>query len=206
MFMRPPLVSPVGLSIGLLLMVTAAACSSSTLEPEGVCSEVIGYSQTYQWYNAGFEDEVEGGWQGRFKMGGSVDLWIDPDFDGWLAPLVSPCRGDVELVVFNVGSLTQQSHNWFYGKIEAVALIIKQKYPGAPIVFQPNIGGQNCPGVTAAMNHPEMVAAIQAYAATGNASAGVSVVLPCDRYSDSQGHLTPLGAAEAASYLGAYYR
>jgi len=56
------------------------------------CSQVIGFSQTNEWYAGGFERVVDNArWQLLWQGGASIELWADPRFSGWSQPLVSPC-------------------------------------------------------------------------------------------------------------------
>jgi hypothetical protein len=60
------------------------------------CTQVMGYSQTGNWYSdavpLAFESRVtDSRYQLRNFSGGAVSLWADPTYGGWSAPPYSPC-------------------------------------------------------------------------------------------------------------------
>src|SRR4051812_45790239 len=59
--------------------VADAQAASST------CTNIIGFSQTNQWYFAGFQNSVgnPGRWELRWVGGGSIGNWADPNYEGW---------------------------------------------------------------------------------------------------------------------------
>src|SRR5438445_13676726 len=76
------------LAVLLNLPVAAAQQAAYT------CTEVIGFSETDQWYEGGFISNVPnpGNWQLRWFSGGSIDQWaagggnfLAGGFPGWYA-------------------------------------------------------------------------------------------------------------------------
>ncbi len=180
------------------------------------CTHVIGYSQTAGWYHAGFETVVEDeAWQLVWRSGGAIDLWADPDFDGWSRPIESACLASSnapDRVVLTISANFQSDPDWWTGHIQTVVGHVRQRYPSVgPIMLQPVVGGpshQVCTpdGERASTNHPVIDEGI-ARAVGGNVVAGFSPeVRACADYSDFIGHLTAEGYAAAAATIGQAYR
>ncbi|MBS3822205.1 MAG: PD40 domain-containing protein [Phycisphaerae bacterium] len=101
---------------------TGEVAPDTARKPRGsfACTEVVGFSQTLEWYGSFSIDELgierarstvlEPGhflprWQARIVPGASVDQWRDPEFSGWEAPLRSETvcqREAIDRVVLNV--------------------------------------------------------------------------------------------------------
>jgi hypothetical protein len=215
-------------SVLLLTMAVCSACGALPKEPgdgidsdpsEYVCSEVIGYSQVRQWFADAPEFEAVVGsdrWQLRWKGGASVNLWSDSSFEGWSAPVVSPCLARStapDRIVFSIsGGLGTDTAAW-EREIRGVISQLRSRYPTArQIVLEPVVGG---PGhsicrfgtadVRASANHPVIDAAISRIV-MGDVVAGASPeVDTCADYQDALGHLTPAAAGRVGARLGAYY-
>jgi hypothetical protein len=75
-----------------------------------MCTQVMGYSQTGNWYSdavtPAFESRVvDSRYQLRNFSGGAVALWADPNYGGWGAPPYSPCASGSsapDRVIFDV--------------------------------------------------------------------------------------------------------
>src|SRR5438067_1934276 len=81
----------VSLLCGLVQNAPVATAQQSSFS----CTEVIGFSQTDQWYEGGFVGSTQnsGAWQLRWFSGGSIDQWAaSAGFPGWDSQyLVSHC-------------------------------------------------------------------------------------------------------------------
>lgn len=179
------------------------------------CTQVIGYSQTAGWYDAGFEAVVDDdAWQLVWRSGGAIDLWADPDFDGWSRPIESPCVASSnapDRVLLTISANFQSDPDWWAGHIQTVIGHIRDRFPSAgPILLQPVVGGpshQVCTpdGERASTNHPVIDDGI-ARVIGGDIVAGFSPeVRACDDYGDFIGHLTADGYAAAAATIGRAY-
>ncbi|MCI0366446.1 MAG: hypothetical protein L0219_21495, partial [Phycisphaerales bacterium] len=181
------------------------------------CTQVIGFSQTNQWYTAGFESAVDNSrWQLLWNGGASINLWADPNYEGWSRSLVSPCgqgQGSPDRVLLTISGDFQNDPNWWAQQINAVIAVIRSKYPRVrQIILQPVVGGPNngqClfngQVVRASSNHPVIDAAI-ALVAGGSVMAGLSPeVRSCADYSDATGHLTPAATGPIGASIGQFY-
>lgn len=213
--------------LGLLILSTVPVSSPSPVNGQAgySCTEVLGFSQSMQWYAAlsianrpasgdSFElgpDEFLPAWQGRFTFGAAIERWTDSDFPGWEGTYVSPsqcARGEVDRVVFNVSGEARSADEWATA-IESVAELVRGKYPGArTVVMQPVIGAPpgECEEVRAAQNHPTIVQGIARAEELGLITAGPNpTVSSCSQFSDALGHLTASGAEHVQAILRAYY-
>ena len=152
-------------------------------------------------------------WQGRFSLGGAVEVWANPQNDPWDGHYRSKmvCQKDhVERVVFVVSGAAKSVDEWTRA-ISTVAAAIRSRYPAARvIVMQPVTGADpgQCPNVRAVSNQASIVAAIDRVAATsaGKIMAGpVSRVASCSQFSDLLGHLTDEGAKHVQQQLREFY-
>ncbi len=179
------------------------------------CTQVIGYSQTNQWYSAGFESVVnDDRWQEVWWHGAAIDLWADPDYSGWSRPIESPCVSNSDTpdrVLMSISADFHDDPTWWADNITIVIGHIRDKYPSVQqIMLQPVVGGPNhqqCSpnGVRASQNHPVIDEGI-ALVVGGDVIAGFSPeVRTCDDYVDFIGHLSAEGSAAIAVTLGEYY-
>src|SRR5438874_1912261 len=105
--------------LGFVLGPVVAPSPALAQQASFICTEVIGFSQTEQWYDAGFISSIPnpGTWQLRWYSGGEVDFWADPNFTGWGAgSLVSHCSQNSstpDRVVMNVSGDYQSDPNWW---------------------------------------------------------------------------------------------
>ena len=201
-----------------------SAPASATRQSAFSCTQVIGYSQVAQWYEADgvFESTVDDErWQLKWAGGAGVDRWSDPDNRAWDAEVVSPCASDADApdrIVLSVsGPYGDDEDAWVEGIIGSVALI-HDRYPSARrIVLIPVIGGpsqRTCEfegrPVRASWQHLHIDNAIQRVVdadRTGTLIVGPSPeVRTCDDYSDALGHLTEEGAAAIGGMLGRVMR
>lgn len=196
------------------------------------CTQVLGYSQSIQWF-AGLslaEHVEEGqppdlpplkrgaflpGWQGRFFLGGAIEHWADPEYPGWSGPHVrayeTPAHcppEEVDRVVFNVSGKARSVEEWA-AAIESVAEVIRLKFPDDPqIVMQPAVGAPEsmCKEVRAARNQPVISEGIRLAAESGKVQAGPEPkVTSCSQFHDELGHLTREGARHVHRFLREQY-
>jgi hypothetical protein len=199
------------------------------------CTEILGFSQSLMWHETTeFQQQIDDAtWQMRFRSGGDVDLWADPNADAWSAPVRAECLGSGNVVLCTpcaqgsdapdrvLFTITLQTHEsdvqvWTQ-KIRAAIATIRLKHPQVrQIVLQPVVGGPHhtvCPvptqqlGVRASYNHPYID---QAIAVVVNDSpdlvAGFSPeVRTCADYSDDVGHLVPAARGPIGLTIGQYY-
>ena len=215
-------------SVPLLLLISAftmPACSGSAVEapedlagPEYTCTQVIGFSQTRQWFLAENWFRVSSSWQLLAQNGAAIDRWLDPNYDGWFVPLQGPCssqsRRPDRIVFTTSGGLGVDETAW-RDAIAQLLPILREKYRSVRlIVFQPVVGGPNhsiCEyegqPVRASVIHPVIDAAIASSIQDDDAVAGASPeVTSCIGFSDATGHLTDISADNVGSALKRFYQ
>jgi hypothetical protein len=188
------------------------------------CTQVIGYSQTSNWYD-GFETAVT---NSRYQLfwygGGAVRLWADPSYQGWVnGALYSPCAsgsGAPDRVILDVTEdffVDPSTVGQVASDINAAIANIRTKLPSVRQIYvQPVVGG---PGGTtqcfirgtvirASANHPYIVQAI-ARVVGGTVLTGPSpTVRTCADYLDDGqyvGHLTPEASGPIGQSIGSFY-
>jgi hypothetical protein len=199
------------------------------------CTEILGFSQSLMWHETPeFQQQIDDArWQMRFRAGGDVDLWADPNADAWSPPVQPECLGSGQVVLctpctqgssapdrvlFTITLPTYESDVQVWAqKIRAAIATIRQKHPQVrQIVLQPVVGGPNdmiCPfsgapqGVRASFNNPYIDQAIaQVVNDSPDLVAGFSPeVRSCSDYADDLGHLTPAGRGPVGLAIGQYY-
>jgi hypothetical protein len=196
------------------------------------CTEVIGYSQTSNWYSvdvpSAFESAVvDARYQLRYELGAAVHYWADPSFGGWSGIPFSPCAagsGAPDRVVMDVSEDffindgdPAHDRSRVLADVRAVITTIQQKYPAVRSIYlQPVVGG---PGGTtqctingyvirASANHPHIDAVI-AQAVGGIVVSGPSpTVRTCADYLDDGlyvGHLTTAAKGPIGQTIGSFY-
>lgn len=211
-----------GAGLALLTLVLPLVVAVGCVR-RATCTEVIGFSQTYQWFYGGpsydaFQSRAgDDRWQLRWTDGASIDRWADPSFSGWSAGVGSPCAqnsGHPDRVMLTITGDFQSAVGWWAYEIAATIQNVRAKYPGvSDIVLQPVVGGPNNTQcfignavVRASYNHPVIDFAIAAVA-RGDVLRGASPeVGDCSQYADTIGHLNDAGRASVAQQLGEFYR
>jgi hypothetical protein len=178
------------------------------------CTEVIGFSQTDQWYEAGFITSVPdaGAWQIRWTDGASIDRWADSSDWVWdPANLQSNCSqssSSPDRVVLTVSGDYQSDPNWWAQQTQGAITQVRNHHPSGlrQIALQPVVGGpggtlcgdqQN--NVRASWNYPYIKQGLSQVVG-GNVVLGASPeVQSCDDYTDNIGHLQD----NARQYVGA---
>ena len=131
------------------------------------CTQVMGYSQTGNWYSDAvsnaFESAVDGSrYQLRNFSGGAAQLWRDPNYGGWTASPFSPCATNSsapDRVIFDVTESfwvnepcgihefdncdnPDTSVARVADDVRAVIALIRQKYPSVRQIYvQAVLGG-----------------------------------------------------------------
>jgi uncharacterized delta-60 repeat protein len=216
-------------------VVTTSTTTSTTTTLPFTCTEILGFSQSLMWHETlEFQQQIDDArWQMRFRSGGDVDLWADPNADAWRAPVETRCLGSGSPVLCTpcaansdapdrvLFTITLQDYEsdvqvWTQ-KIRAAIATIRLRHPEVrQIVLQPVVGGpmgRNCPfpgqqlGVRASFNHPYIDAAIaEVVNDSPDLVAGISPeVRSCADYSDNVGHLIPAARGPAGLEIGQYY-
>lgn len=177
------------------------------------CTEVIGFSQSGQW----FDSFTVPGWQARIQGGANIEKWTNPDFTGWNAAVRDrQCsRSEVDRVLLTISGGGRPAESWA-DDISTVIGVIRSKYPAVEtIMLQPVVGGPGhaeCPfgdnTVRASRNHPVIDQGIALVVAAEDSSvvAGASPeVSTCSHYGDQLGHLTTAGSQQVGADLSAFY-
>jgi hypothetical protein len=196
------------------------------------CTEVIGYSQTSNWYSVdvpdGFESSVvDARYQLRYELGAAVHYWADPSFGGWSGTPFSACASgsaapdrvvmDVTEDFFINDGDPAHDQSQVLNDVRAVIATIQQKHPAVLAIYlQPVVGG---PGGTtqcsitghvirASANHP-YIRSVIAQALGGIVQAGPSpTVRTCADYEDDGlyvGHLSAGAKGPIGQSIGAFY-
>lgn len=189
------------------------------------CTQVIGFSQTAQWYGIRdgehFERQpgIDGDrWQLLWHGGAGVDLWADPDYEGWdpsvpATSLVSPCvsRSDrPDRVVLTISSAdigADSPPEVWAAEIEAAIATIRDKYSPRRIVLQPVVGGtpEALCETRASNNHLAVVSAIELVTTNRIVRGPYPEVEDCSWFSDSTGHLARRAGSLVAEDIAVCY-
>jgi hypothetical protein len=168
------------------------------------CTEVIGYSQTAQWFNGGFAPLARNGqWQLRWFSGGSIDQWAaGAGFPGWDSQyLVSHCASNSntpDRVVLDVTGDYRTDPTWWSTQAGLAITNIHRKYPSVrQIALEPVVGGPGgaqCPvpggrPVRASFNHPYINQGIDRLLGGDVVRGPDPTVRTCADYRDDTGHL-----------------
>ena len=196
------------------------------------CSQVIGFSQTNQWFTgasstdlAGFQTIVDNDrWQLLFNGGAGVEKWSDPNYPGWDRPLQAPCVDSAEkpdrvilTISGNLGDLMSDPQIWA-DEIDRAITIITLKYDSVrQVLLQPVVGGPNDSVCTfnnqeirASVNHPVIDQAIERVVTNHSVDVAVAAgfsptVAVCSDYRDTLGHLTPMASDAVGREIGLFY-
>lgn len=182
------------------------------------CTQVVGFSQTRQWFG-GLEQVVDGAhWQLVAEGGASVDRWADPGFEGWGNRPASACVEGAtapDRVVLNVSGGFGTDEAAWVGQIERAVATVRQRVPSARrIVLQPVVGGPGgsvCESwlggdVRASVIHPVIARAIERVAGGDVVAGPEPTVDSCRAYADPLGHLRSNAAERVGREIGAAYR
>jgi hypothetical protein len=208
----------VGAALSLVLAGSLLAVPSRpalSADP-ALCTEVVGFSQTQQWFYGGFLNVVDQArWQLRFIFGGDISVWADPS--NWTGPADHPCATNAatpDRVIYDltIAGYTSTSDTLYLRTyLGTVIANAHARYPSARVHLMPVIGGPNnsvCdwpisdpqqsqPYVRASWNHNTLSAAI-AYALADHPEVGMAIdteindgdpPIFCAGYKDWIGHI-----------------
>ncbi|HXJ37165.1 MAG TPA: hypothetical protein VMS22_24315 [Candidatus Eisenbacteria bacterium] len=215
---------------------TTTLVTSTTIPPGGfTCTEILGFSQSLMWHETPeFQQHItDARWQMRFRAGGDVDVWADPNADAWNPPvdaeclgsglvtLCTPCAQDSDSPDRVIITITSHGYDtdvqMWAQRIRAAVATIRAKHPQVKqIVLQPVVGGPGhavCPypgapqGVRASFNHPYIDQAIAIVVGDApDIAAGYSPeVRTCADYQDDVGHLVPDARGPIGDVIGQFY-
>ena len=190
----------------------------------GACMEIIGFSQTQQWYFGGGGNEFlsqmpSGSTQLRWQGGASIDAWSDPAFVGWtpaaLANSCSASSSNPDRIVLNISGGYNADVNWWHDQVAQAVANARARYSNLRTVYlQPVVGGPghgacfvNGVQVRATYNEPFIGQAIDRLQSEGVGVWGANpLVRSCADYADDIGHLTDDAKGPVATTVGAFYR
>jgi hypothetical protein len=127
---------------------SGGSAGGATEPPSGpfTCSHYIGAYLTMEWWNAGFEDQVDDSkWQLKWHHHGHVTEWNDPNSPFWAdegdpnndeqgSPIQSPCAQNSatpdRVVFLAIDWVLDTEEEWITGLNDCV-VNIKAKYPSA---------------------------------------------------------------------------
>ena len=197
-----------------LAVATLGAATPALAETE--CTRIVGYSQTRQWFNRGFESVVDGGSYELFwRSGGSLEGWASGA--NWSAgTLQSACTtGPPTRVVLDVAVGTEDGTSPLIpGQLLSAVNQARSRFPGAVVGVQPIVGGPGyaiCPyqtgTVDASVQAPNLAVRIDAAVANDPALfRGPNPQVPdCSMYRDERGHLTGIGSRTMSQIIGGWY-
>jgi hypothetical protein len=121
------------------------------------CTEVLGFSQTNNWFTEGgnFEPTVgDANWQESWYSGGSIDLWAgSPNGAPWYAALLSACASGStapDRVIVNASGAYNTDPQWWANQMNSVVQYLvsntanpRQWSSVRQIVLQSVVGGPN---------------------------------------------------------------
>ena len=184
------------------------------------CTEVIGFSQTNQWYEplgGAFETIVaDDAWQLRWRSSSYIQLIAQADWEAWAESPKSPCATSVvDRAVLTISGLAGNDVDRWAADISDAVVQIRSQHPTVrQILLQPVVGGPNhglCfhngQQIRASYQHPFIDEAIaQVAAAEAGVDIGFSPEVPdCAGFSDSIGHLSDGYGSIVGTTVGEYY-
>jgi hypothetical protein len=199
----------------------AGAPSATSTAGSFVCTRVLGYSQTRQWYlDAPDFEQVVGNdqWELLWRKGAGIK-WQNPNYVGWTDPVASPCverSGDPDRVLLTIGAGKCTDTSCRATEIRKAVATIRLKYPNvAQILLQPLVGGPahslcyTTDGllISASYLHPLIDEAIAATVG-GDTLAGASPeVRTCSDYSNDagSGHFVRAARGIIGRMIGEFY-
>lgn len=180
------------------------------------CTQVIGFSQTRQWYRAFETTAADDRWQLVWAPSAVIQYWAMPAFGGWTHRIDSPCRdgsSNPDRVILTISGLLDEDPADWASDIRQAIDTVRSKYPDIEqILLQPVVGGPDSTvcfvggdPVRASVNHPVIVKAIESLVG-GDVDAGAfPEVAACSDYVDAKGHLTSEGAVAVGGEVAGYY-
>ncbi len=199
-----------------LAFVAACAHQTTVAAPMYTCTQVIGVSVTGDWFNAGFEDGLDGGrWQVLWRGQAFIDLWADPKSDLWSLAPQSPCTSgsaNPDRVIFTGVNWEHKTAAQWEQRFTAVVDTIRGKYPAVKRIDLLTMlrapGNKSC-GNPKTVVEPYIDEAIAAVAARspGLVFAGPKVEADgCDVFTKGGPHYTDAGKAAVARAYNRHLR
>src|SRR5215216_4198504 len=111
------------------------------------CTQIVGFSQTMQWYFGGFRDTVGNSWELRWVGGGSIGNWADPNYVGWTddSNQVDGCASNSsspDRALLNIRDDFHNDVSYWVQESTAAMNNLRRKYPSVrQIILQPVVGG-----------------------------------------------------------------
>jgi len=208
------------MAVSVVLVGAGDANGAPQAQTSFTCTEIVGFSQTMQWYFGGpFTDYAgPGRWQLRWAGGAAIDSWADPSFSGWSPQYrATSCTQGSESpdrVLLNIAGGDYISDvSWWRQQISAAITNIRSKYPNErQIILQSVVSG---PGdglcffsgttVRDTYNTPYIHSAIGSLVAAEVVSGMAPAVRSCGDYADWVGHLTDDAKGPIGVAIGQYY-
>ena len=183
------------------------------------CTEVIGSSQTAQWFTGtleGADERERATWQLRSETNATLTDWSDPEFEGWARLASPPCgRGSAApgRVILVIGGPFGTDTAAWQREIRRALPSIRERYPaGTVFSLQPEVGGprharcQVSGGwVVSSISHPAVDYVIGDVTASGFSAGASPEVAGCNEFLDTRGRLVSSAAVSIGrSVLGFY--
>jgi hypothetical protein len=184
------------------------------------CTQIVGFSQTMQWYFAGFQSSVGNprNWELRWVGGGSIGNWADPNYEGWVNDnnQVDGCAqssSTPDRALLNISDDFHSDISYWVTQTTAAMNNLRNKYPSVrTIILQPVVGGPggsqctfNGSVVRASYNFPYINQAIAQMASSTVVAGFAPTVRSCADYADDLGHLTDDAKGPIGITIGGYY-
>jgi hypothetical protein len=192
---------------------------ASAQQASATCTQIVGFSQSMQWYFGGFRGTVGSSWELRWVGGGSIGNWADPNYVGWTddSNQVDGCASNASSPDRALLNITDDFHSDIsYWVTETTAAMnnLRRKYPSVrAIILQPVVGGPggsqctfNGSVVRASFNYPYINQAIDQMANGTTVLKGMApTVRTCADYADNMGHLTDSAKGPIGVTIGNFY-
>ena len=203
-----------------VLAVSGQYRSAGVANAAATCTQIVGFSQTMQWYFGGFQNAVgnPGSWELRWVGGGSIGNWADPNYEGWTddSNQVDGCDSNSSAPdqgLINISGDFNNDPNYWVQQTQMAMTNLRHKYPSVrTIILQPVVGGPgggqctfNGNVVRATYNFPYIKTAISRMVGATVVAGIAPTVRSCGDYADDIGHLTDAAKGPIGVTIGSYY-
>jgi hypothetical protein len=211
---------PLLVAAGVMLALTGLGLrsQSSVASAASTCTQIVGFSQTMQWYFGGFREGSGGSWELRWVGGGSIGNWADPSYVGWQdsyqADSCSQSGSAPDRGLINVSGDYNTDPDYWAQETQAAITNLRAKYPSIQqVIVQPVVGGPyggqctyNGQVVRASSNFPYIDEGLDRLANGVDIIKGISAtVRTCADYADDMGHLTDQAKGPIGATIANYY-
>lgn len=211
---------PLLVAAGVMLALTGLGVRSNTsvANAASTCTQIVGFSQTMQWYFGSFREASGGTWELRWVGGGSIGNWADPSYVGWqdsyLADSCSQNGSTPDRGLINVSGDYNTDPDYWAQETRAAITNLRAKYPSIQqVIVQPVVGGPgggectyNGEVVRASSNFPYIDEGLDRLANGVDIIKGISAtVRTCADYADDMGHLTDQAKGPIGVSIANYY-